>query len=127
NASIPDQRVHYLNGQVKKRFETPAGTLDTSLNAGRIYYEIGKDVNRYMPGIGYYPQNNLFFGYQYDHTKNNIINYYSLVYGYFVAAYADYISRNEHTLTVGLQFAFTDLADPKSYRMPTNIKRHLSE
>lgn len=127
NSLIPDQRVHNLNAKLNKRFETSVGTIDAYLNSGRTYYDNVEDINYYIAGIGYYPQDNIFLGYQYDHTQNNIINYYSLAYGYFIASYDDYISQNSHTLTLGVQFAFTDLVDIKSYRMPTNIKLHLSE
>ncbi|WP_303662764.1 hypothetical protein [Sulfuricurvum kujiense] len=125
--AIDDERTNRAYAEIAKRFDTSVGTLDTTFNAGRVYKEFTKDENSYGAGVDYYPTSNVKLGYYYTHTDNAIANTYSLSYGYLTASYSESLSQKTHYASLGVQFAFSDISDLSTYRMPTNIKPHLSE
>lgn len=124
---VPDQTTKQMYANINKRFDTSAGTLDVSLSGGRIDLEYTENKNYGNVGVNYYPVDNAYLGYSYIYMQGNIINNYSLAYGYLTAAYSDSLSRDDYTISLGVQFAFAEMLDLSSYTMPTNIKRHLSE
>ncbi|MBV5348144.1 hypothetical protein JZU61_00500, partial [bacterium] len=125
--SIDDETTKRTYAEIAKRFDTALGTLDTTFTAGRVYRQLGRDDNSYGTGLDYYPTSNVKLGYYYTHTDNAIASTYSLSYGYLTASYSDSLSQKTHYASLGVQFAFSDISDLSTYRMPTNIKPHLSE
>jgi hypothetical protein len=85
------------------------------------------DENSYGAGVDYYPTSNVKVGYYHAHSDNAVSNTYSLSYGYLTASYNDSLSSKTRYASVGVQFAFSDITDISTYKMPTNIKPHLSE
>ena len=124
---VVDETTNLGYIEVAKRWESIIGTIDITANAGRINHEFSNNENSYGLGIDYYPLDNAKIGYKYQGEKNNIINIYSAHYGYLFADYADNISTKTYQLTAGFKIAFIDLLDVSTYKMPTNIKPHLSE
>lgn len=125
--AIDDERTNRTYAEIAKRFDTSAGTFDTTLSGGRLYRGLGRDENIYGTGVDYYPTSNMKLGYYYAHSDNAIASTYSLSYGYLTASYTDNLSQNTHYTSVGVQFAFSDITNFSTYKMPTNIKPHLSE
>ncbi|MCK9372773.1 MAG: hypothetical protein M0P91_06220 [Sulfuricurvum sp.] len=125
--TVPDQTTKQMYADITKRFDTSAGTLDTSLSCGNIGSEFTENKNFYKIGMDYYPVNNARLAYVYSRIEGNTSNNFSLAYGYLIAAYRNSLSYDARTITLGVQFAFADMLDISSYTMPTNIKLHLSE
>jgi hypothetical protein len=125
--SIDDERTNRAYAEIAKRFDTSIGTFDTTLSGGRLYRGLGRDENSYGAGVDYYPASNVKVGYYHAHSDSAIANTYSLSYGYLTASYNDSLSSKTRYASVGVQFAFSDITDLSTYRMPTNIKPHLSE
>lgn len=125
--AIDSETTNRAYAEIAKRFDTSIGTFDTTLSGGRLYRGLGRDENNYGTGLDYYPTSNLKLGYYHAHSDSAVSNTYALSYGYLTASYSDNLSQNTHYASVGVQFAFTDITDISSYKMPTNIKPHLSE
>jgi hypothetical protein len=125
--SIDDETTKRAYAEIAKRFDTALGTLDTTFTAGRVYRQLGQDHTSYGTGVDYYPTSNVKLGYYYTHTDTAIASTYSLSYGYLTASYNDNLSSKTRYASVGVQFAFSDLTDLSTYKMPSNIKPHLSE
>ena len=116
----------YIGIHTTKRWESSIGTLDTSVDANRIYQTIS-DANYYTARINYYPVDNARLGFSYSYSDQSISNRFLLAYGYLYANYSKNITYDDRSVTVGVQCAFANVTDFSSYRMPTNIKPHISE
>jgi hypothetical protein len=125
--SIDSETTNRSYAEIAKRFDTSIGTFDTTLSGGRLYRGLGKDENSYGVGVDYYPASNVKLGYYHAHSDSAISNTYALSYGYLTALYNDSLSSKSRYASVGVQFAFSDITDISTYKMPTNIKPHLSE
>jgi len=124
---IKDETTKLAYLEVAKRWESAIGTLDTTANAGRVFYEYKENESSYGVGVDYYPLDNAKLSYSYQHEKVNIVNAYSMHYSFLFVEYVDNISRNSYQLNAGLKLAFDELFDFTTYRAPQNIKSHLSE
>lgn len=125
--SIDSETTNRAYAEIAKRFDTSMGTFDTTLSGGRLYRGLGKDENSYGAGVDYYPVSNVKLGYYHAHSDSAVSNTYALSYGYLTASYNDSLSSKSRYASIGVQFAFSDITDISSYKMPTNIKPHLSE
>jgi hypothetical protein len=124
---IVDEKTKQAYLELAKRWEISDVTIDTTANFGRSYYEYKKDENSYGTGIDIYPTNSSKISYSYQNEKDNIASVYGAEYNGFFVEYADNLSSNTYTAKAGVKIAFTDLFDVSTYKMPTNIKPHLSE
>lgn len=124
---IIDETTELVYLEVAKRWNSSIGTIDTTANAGEVFHEFVSDEFSYGVGIDYYPVDNAKIGYRYQNEENNIVNTYSAQYGLIFTEYSDNISQDTYQVTAGVKVAFTNLLDISSYRIPTNIKPHLSE
>ncbi|WP_419763941.1 MAG: cadherin repeat domain-containing protein [Arcobacter sp.] len=124
---IVDETTKQTYIELAKRWEVSSFTIDTSANFGRSYYEYKKDENSYGTGLDIYPTNSSKISYSYQNEKDNIASVYGAEYNGFFVEYADNLSNNTYTAKAGVKIAFTDLFDISTYKMPTNIKPHLSE
>lgn len=124
--SATDETTKNIGAHITKRWESAIGTLDTSVRANRIYQH-NSDVNYYSGLINYYPVDNARLGVSYYYSDQSISNNFSLAYGYLYANYTNNMTYDNRNVTLGVQCAFSNVTDFSSYRMPTNIKRHISE
>jgi hypothetical protein len=124
---IVDETTKQTYFEVAKRWQVSEITIDTSANFGRSYYEFKSDENSYGGAVDVYPTNSSKISYSYQNEKDNIASVYGAEYNGFYVKYADNLSNNTYTATAGVKIAFTDLFDLSTYKMPTNIKPHLSE
>jgi hypothetical protein len=124
---VVDESTKLAYIELAKRIETSIGTIDTTANAGEVYHDFTSDEFSYGLGVDYYPLDNVKLGYKYQNEKNNIESTYSAHYGYAFVEYTDKISTDTYQAIAGIKIAFDDLLDVSTYRMPTNIKPHLSE
>jgi opacity protein-like surface antigen len=124
---VVDESTKLAYIELAKRIETSIGTIDTTANAGEVYHDFGSDEFTYGLGVDYYPLDNVKLGYKYQNEKNNIESTYSAHYGYAFVEYTDKISTDTYQAIAGIKIAFDDLLDVSTYKMPTNIKPHLSE
>lgn len=124
---LKDETTSLAYLEVAKRWENSFGTIDTTANAGQVNHEFVDNEFSYGVGVDYYPTNNSKLGYNYQNEKNNIANTYSAQYGYFFAEYVDNISTETYQVNAGIKIAFSDITDLSTYKMPMNIKPHLSE
>ena len=118
-------KVAYL--ELVKRWNTPAGTLDTTLNVGTVYHDYTDNETSSGVGIDLYPSNISKIGAKYQNENNNDVATYSANYGYAFVEYTDKKDSDTWHVMAGLKFAFTNIFDVSSYKMPTNIKPHISE
>ncbi|MCK9373549.1 MAG: hypothetical protein M0P91_10150 [Sulfuricurvum sp.] len=126
STDIEDETVKLIGGHAIKRWESTIGTVDTSIAFDRVFQNFA-DKNMYSGTLNYYPMNNVRLGFGYRYAKNGHSNHISFDYGYLYSNYNNNFNSDISNLTIGIQCAFSDLTDFSSYRMPTNIKRHLSE
>lgn len=126
NNDITDETAKSIGAHATKRWESAIGSVDTSVGVNRIYQNIS-DKNYYMGMINYYPVDNALLGFSYSYSDQSISNSFTFEYGYLRSNYTNNLTYDTKSLTVGIQCAFSDLTDFSSYRMPMNIKRHLSE
>ncbi|MDX9796536.1 MAG: Ig domain-containing protein [Arcobacteraceae bacterium] len=124
---IVDEKTKQAYLELAKRWQISDVTVDTTANFGRSYYEYKKDENSYGTGIDIYPTNSSKISYSYQNEKDNIASVYGLEYNGFFVEYADNLSSNTYTAKAGVKIAFENLFDFSTYKMPTNIKPHLSE
>ncbi len=124
---IVDEKTKQTYIELAKRWEVSEITIDTTANFGRSYYEFKKDENSYGAGLDIYPTNSSKISYSYQNEKDNIASVYGLEYKGFFVEYADNISSKTYTAKAGVKIAFENLFDFSTYKMPTNIKPHLSE
>ncbi|MCX6062511.1 MAG: hypothetical protein NT103_09715 [Campylobacterales bacterium] len=123
---ITDETTKNVGAHATKRWESSIGTLDTSVGINRIYQNIS-DENHYIGVINYYPVDNARLGFSYSYSDQSISNSFAFAYGYLYSNYNNNITYDTRNLTVGIQCAFSNVTDFSSYRMPTNIKLHISE
>lgn len=124
--NLTNETIKVAGAHAVKRFETSIGTVDASIGFNRSYRNIS-DENFYYGTLNYYPINNARLGFGYSYSDNSISNNFSFDYGYLHSNYQKNLTSDTTTTTIGVQFAFTDITNFSSYRMPTNIKRHISE
>jgi len=124
---IVDEKTKQTYIEAVKRWEVSSFTIDTSANFGRSYYEFKSDENSYGGALDIYPTNSSKISYSYQNEKDNIASVYGLEYKGFFVEYADNLSNNTYTAKAGVKIAFENLFDFSTYKMPTNIKPHLSE
>ncbi len=124
--NLTNETIKAASAHAVKRFETSVGTVDTSMGFNRIYQNIS-DENFYNVTLNYYPVDNARFGFGYAYSNNSISNNFTVDYGYLHSNYQKNLTFDTTTTTIGIQFAFSDITNFSSYRMPTNIKRHISE
>lgn len=118
-------KVGYV--ELVKRVEMPIGTMDTSMNYGRVDYGLKDDEDSYGAGIDYYLTDGLKISYKHQHEKNNNINLYSAGYGMFFMDFTDNISNNTNQATAGIKIAFDNLFDLSTWKAPRNIKPSIPE
>ncbi len=123
---ISDQTFKNTYCQVAKRAEIPIGTVDVSINGNQLYQTLSAKEQNYGSRFNYYPTDNLKLGYSYTNSQNNVSTGYSLNYGYFSTEYANNVSQNTYSVTVGFKAKFTDITDFSSYIMPVKVKPHLT-
>lgn len=124
---IVDEKTKQAYIELAKRWDVSDITIDTSANFGRSYYEFKSDENSYGGAVDVYPTNSSKISYSYQNEKDNIASVYGAEYNGFFLEYAENHSSDTYTAKVGIKVAFTDLFDVSTYKMPTNIKPHLSE
>ena len=121
---IVDETTSLAYLEVAKRW---FDVLDTTANAGQVFYEFKDDEFSYGLGVDYYPTDNSMLGYKYQNEKDNISNTFSAQYGYVFAEYLNNISSETYQVNAGVKIAFADITDFSTYSMPKKIKPHLSE
>jgi len=124
---IVDETTKQTYIELAKRWQISDVTIDTSANFGRSYYEFKSDENSYGGALDIYPTNSSKISYSYQNEKDNIASVYGLEYKGFFVEYSDNLSNNTYTAKAGVKIAFENLFDISTYKMPTNIKPHLSE
>ena len=124
---IKDEDTSLAYVELAKRWESDLGTLDTTLNGAKVFYEYKSDESSLGVGVDYYPLNNTRLSYMYQYEKDNIYNYYAIQYSLFFASYTDNISKDTYAINAGVKVAFGDIFDISTYKAPTKIKYHLSE
>jgi hypothetical protein len=124
--AITDETTKNVGIHATKRWESAIGTLDTSVGVNRIYQNISNE-NYYIGAINYYPVDNARLGFSYSYSEQSISNNFAFAYGYLYANYTNNITYDSRNVTVGIQCAFSNVTDFSSYKMPTNIKPHISE
>ncbi len=121
------QRFNDTYFAVAKRIESPIGTVDTSFKGAQIYETLSKKEINYISTIDYYPRDDIHFEYSYTNASNNISNYYSLNYGYFITEFMDNPSLDTCNLRVGLKASFKDITNLSSYTSSRHTKSHLTK
>ena len=124
---IKDENTKVAYAELAKRWESAIGTIDTTANAGEVFYEYKDNEASYGLGIDYYPVDNAKLSYAYQYEKDNTINSYAAQYSFVFVEYIDNISRNTYQVNAGVKVAFDNLFDVSTWRAPTRIKSHLSE
>jgi len=124
---IKDEKTSIGYIELAKRWESSFGTIDTTANAGQVFYEYKDNEGSYGLGVDYYPVDNAKLSYAYQYEKDNTINSYAAQYSFVFVEYVDNISRNTYQVNAGAKVAFDNLFDVSTWRAPTNIKSHLSE
>ncbi|MDD2829679.1 MAG: hypothetical protein PHW18_08915 [Sulfuricurvum sp.] len=126
STNVTDETIKVMGAHITKRWESTIGTLDTSIGANRTYQKFS-DTNYYYGTVNYYPVDNARIGASYSYSDQSISNRFALAYGYLYANYSKDITHDKRNVTLGVQCAFSNVTDFSSYRMPTNIKPHISE
>jgi hypothetical protein len=103
----------------------PIGTVNTTFKGAKIYETLSKTETNYVSTINYYSNNDINFGYSYTNASNNISNYYSINYGYFITEFMDNTSLDISNLKVGVKANFKDITNLSSYTVPNRTKSHL--
>ena len=124
---IKDEKTSLAYIELAKRWESSFGTIDTTANAGEVFYEYKDNEASYGFGIDYYPVDNAKLSYVYQYEKDNTVNSYAAQYSFVFVEYVDNISRDTYQVNVGVKVAFDNLFDVSTWKAPTNIKSHLSE
>jgi len=124
---IVDEETGVAYVEAAKRWETPIGSIDTTANAGQVYYEFMDDQESYGVAVDYYPANNIKLGAAYQYEQDNISASYSAHYSLAFVEYSRNYSADTYYVTAGLKVAFDNLFDVSTWRAPANIKPHLSE
>ncbi len=124
---IKDEKTSLAYIELAKRWETSFGTIDTTANAGEVFYEYKDNEASYGFGIDYYPVDNAKLSYVYQYEKDNTVNSYAAQYSFVFVEYVDNISRDTYQVNAGVKVAFDNLFDVSTWKAPTNIKSHLSE
>jgi hypothetical protein len=123
---IANQTIQNTYCQLAKRADIPIGTIDVTLNGNQLYQNLSTKEQTYGSTFNYYPNKNIKLGYFYTNTQNSVSNGYAINYGYLTTEYANNISQNTYTVTVGFKAKFTNITDFSSYIMPMSIKPNLS-
>lgn len=110
---------------IAKFIELPIGTVNTTFKGAKIYETLSKTETNYVSTINYYSNNDINFGYSYTNASNNISNYYSINYGYFITEFMDNTSLDISNLKVGVKANFKDITNLSSYTTPNRTKSHL--
>jgi hypothetical protein len=126
SSDMTDETIKNIRGHATKRWESPIGTVDTAVAVDRIFQTVS-DKNYYTGVANYYPADHARLGFGYSYSDQSISNNFIVEYGYLRSSYTHNLTYDIQSLSVGVQFAFSDLMHFSSYRMPTNIKRHISE
>ncbi|MEN4054046.1 hypothetical protein [Sulfurimonas sp. NWX79] len=124
---IKDEKTSIGYIELAKRWESSFGTIDTTANAGQVFYEYKDNESSYGLGVDYYPVDNAKFSYAYQYEKDNTINSYAASYSFVFVEYVDNISRDTYQVNAGFKVAFDNIFDISTWKAPTNIKSHLSE
>ncbi len=126
STNTTDETIKVMGTHITKRWESAIGTMDTSVGSNRVYQNTSNQ-SYYYGVINYYPVDNARLGVGYSYSDQSISNSFSLAYGYLYSNYSNNITYDNSNLTIGIQCAFSNVTDFSSYRMPTNIKLHISE
>lgn len=124
--NLANETIKVASTHAVKRFDTSIGFIDASVGFNRLYQNVSNE-NFYNLSLNYYPVDNTRFGFGYSYSDNNIANNFVFDYGYLHTNYTKNLTSDTTTTTIGVQFAFTDITNFSSYKMPTNIRRHISE
>lgn len=112
--------------ELAKRIKTDIGTIDTSINKGKSFYEFKDHEKSYGLALDYYPSVNtkLSASSQFEHDNN--IETLGIKYKHWFANYQRNTSLNTDKIELGLSFAFDDSFDFSTYSSQ-QILPHLSE
>ena len=110
---------------IAKFIELPTGSVNTTFKGAKIYETLSKKETNYVSTINYYSNNDINFGYSYTNASNNISNYYSINYGYFITEFMDNTSLDICNLKVGVKANFKDITNLSSYTAPNRTKSRL--
>ncbi|MDD4855196.1 MAG: hypothetical protein PHQ22_05530 [Sulfuricurvum sp.] len=119
---IANQTIKNTYCQLAQRVEIPIGTIDVSVNGNQLYQNLSTKEQNYGSRFNYYPDDNIKVGYSYSNSQNNVSTGYSINYGYFTTEYANYISQDTYSVTVGFKAKFMDITDFSSYIIPVKVK-----
>lgn len=125
-SEIANQTIKNTYYQIAKRAEIPIGTIDVSLNGNQLYQTLSTKEQSYGSRLNYYPDDNIKLGYSYSNSQNNVSSGYSINYGYFATEYANNISQNTYSVTVGFKAKFADITDFSSYTIPVKVKPNIT-
>jgi len=123
---ISDEKTKRAYAELVKRFRGDFGTLDTSVNVGRTYYEFAKDENFVGAGVNYYPTAYSKASIFHNSEERNHYTQVSLSYQAFEVSYRN-LTDNAHHVMVGIKFQCENIFDITSCKIPTNIIPHISE
>lgn len=123
---IASQTIKDTYCQIVKRADTRIGTIDVTVKGSRLYNKLASNEENYGSSLNYYPDKNVKLDYFYTNMQNNVSSRYALNYGYFTTEYANNISQNTYTMTVGFKAKFIDITDFSSYIVPMIIKSNLT-
>ena len=125
---IVDENTKQVYTELAKRWILGEyGTLDTTFNIGKSYYEFKSNENSYGLGLDYYPNIDTKFSYNYQYEKASIVNVYKAQYEAYFIEYTDMISSNTYAVKAGVQFVVDDWSEFSSYKLASEVKpKHLS-
>ena len=119
------QKINNIYMAIAKRIDTPIGAIDATFRGSQIYKTLSTKEESYKSGINYYPNNNIKLAYAYTNKQNNISDWYSLNYGYFMTEITNNISQDSCNVIIGIKANFKDITDFSSYMSPTKIQSKL--
>ena len=107
---------------IAKRIASSLGAVDTTFKGTQLYQRLSKKEIKYVSTINYYPNDDIQLQYSYSNAPNNISNYYSIHYGYFITEFMDNTSLDITNLKVGVKASFKDITNLSSYTVPKRTK-----
>ncbi len=107
---------------IAKRIDSSLGAVDTTFKGTQLYQRLSKKEINYVSTINYYPNDDIQLEYSHSNAPNNISNYYSINYGYFITEFMDNPSLDTCNLTVGIKANFKDITKLSSYTAPKRTK-----
>lgn len=112
--------------ELAKRIKTDIGTIDTSINKGKSFYEFKDNEKSTGFALDYYPSVNTKLSASSQFERGNNINTLGIKHKHWFANYQRNTSQNTNKIELGLSFAFDNSFDFSTYSSQQTLP-HLSE